>query len=397
MQAKQQTTQFYGIDFLRFFAALLVLIYHFGFVSWAAPGSDLNPAIRLYDGYRILAPFIGTGWVGVEIFFVISGFVIAYTANGASPFNFLNRRIRRLGPAVWICASLSLPVLLATGASLREALTRYFASLAFLPYVPKVSGSYWTLPVELAFYGLIFLLLCRDLFHRIERVTLLLGYGSVFLWVLYYLRPWLPIGGLRHVITLLGDKPAGDLLLTHYGVFFAVGLMIWLVNVYGWTISRVTALAAFVMAGVLEIAATTTKSSSWTGYHEWAAVPIALWLAAVISIMVSIKYNRHLVRYFNCRPNIVRTIGLVTYPLYLVHVPVGSWVQCKLLAFGCPPMSALVIAAGFSILLATIIATTLEPLLQKQVRKLLDRFEHRLPIVFDRLRLPTALAPSKSS
>jgi hypothetical protein len=60
-------------------------------------------------------------------------------------------------------------------------------------------------------------------------------------------------------------------------------------------------------------------------------------------------------------------------------------------------MSALVIAAGFSILLATIIATTLEPLLQKQVRKLLDMFEHRLPIVFDRLRLPTALAPSKSS
>jgi peptidoglycan/LPS O-acetylase OafA/YrhL len=204
------------------------------------------------------------------------------------------------------------------------------------------------------------------------------------------------MGALGHVIGLLGDKPAGQLLLAHYGVFFAIGLMFWLVNVHGWTMGRVVALAVFLMAAILEIAAETAKSSTWTGYHEWAAVPIALWLCAMISIALSIKYNELIERHLKRRRNTIRTIGLVTYPLYLIHEPVGTWVQFKLLEFGCPPICALVLAAGFSVALATIIATLLEPPLQNQVRKCLAVLESRLPIVFDRFRSPTSLAPTNS-
>ncbi len=373
------------------------MIYHFGFISWAAPGSDLHPGYHLYDGYRILAPFIGTGWVGVEIFFVISGFVIAYTANGASPLKFLNRRVLRLGPAVWICATLSVPILLAEAVGPRETLWRYFASVMFLPYFQKVAGSYWTLPVEIAFYGLILLMLCGDLFRRIEFATLVLGYGSSLMWVLYCLRPWIHTGALGHVLKLLGDKPAGELLLAHYGVFFAVGLMIWLVSVYGWTLQRMISFSSFIAAGIIEIAVETMKSSFWTGYHESAVVPIALWLGAMLSIGMSIKYNTVMERLFKRRRNLIRTIGLITYPLYLIHEPAGAWLQFELLAFGCPPMSALVMAAGFSIVLAIIIAIWLEPVLQNQVRKCLAILGSRLPIVFDRLRTPTTLALTKSS
>jgi peptidoglycan/LPS O-acetylase OafA/YrhL len=48
------------------------------------------------------------GWVGVEIFFVISGFVIAFTAEGASSRAFLRSRVLRLVPGPWICATIAL-------------------------------------------------------------------------------------------------------------------------------------------------------------------------------------------------------------------------------------------------------------------------------------------------
>ncbi|WP_368735457.1 acyltransferase family protein, partial [Klebsiella aerogenes] len=55
------------------------------------------------------------GWVGVEIFFVISGFVIANSATKSSPAEFLLGRALRLYPAVWVCATATLLVLVLLG------------------------------------------------------------------------------------------------------------------------------------------------------------------------------------------------------------------------------------------------------------------------------------------
>ena len=46
-----------------------------------------------------LTPIAWVGWVGVEIFFELSGFVIAYSAEGASAFVFFRSRFFRLMPA----------------------------------------------------------------------------------------------------------------------------------------------------------------------------------------------------------------------------------------------------------------------------------------------------------
>jgi len=66
------------------------------------------------------------GWVGVEIFFVLSVFVIAYSAEGSSAFSFFRSRILRLMPAVWICASLVFAVLLVGHMLPLAELTRHY-------------------------------------------------------------------------------------------------------------------------------------------------------------------------------------------------------------------------------------------------------------------------------
>ncbi|MFX5756984.1 hypothetical protein ABTE27_23830, partial [Acinetobacter baumannii] len=72
------------IEVVRFLCALLVLGVHYFTGFWFSPGS--KPALLL-EGIHYRSPierFTQIGWLGVEIFFVISGMVIARSALGVS-------------------------------------------------------------------------------------------------------------------------------------------------------------------------------------------------------------------------------------------------------------------------------------------------------------------------
>ena len=103
------------LDPLRFGAAFGVALFHQMFWSWAwvsigHPGFERTVAADVQ--YPSAAPFTWFGWVGVEIFFVISGFVIANSASKSSATEFLFGRALRLYPAVWVCSTLTFIVLL---------------------------------------------------------------------------------------------------------------------------------------------------------------------------------------------------------------------------------------------------------------------------------------------
>ena len=79
------------LDGLRLFAALMVVSYHyFGFVSMPT----------------------AYGWLGVELFFLISGFVICMSSMGHTVGQFATSRIVRLFPAYWFGVLLTSAVLL---------------------------------------------------------------------------------------------------------------------------------------------------------------------------------------------------------------------------------------------------------------------------------------------
>lgn len=82
------------LDELRLLAALAVVLFHFGF-----RGRTLEVTEMSLTAWEWLLKY---GYLGVQMFFVISGFVIAYSAEGRTPIQFGIARFARIYPMlVW--------------------------------------------------------------------------------------------------------------------------------------------------------------------------------------------------------------------------------------------------------------------------------------------------------
>lgn len=268
----------------------MVAVYHPGW--WAWRDDPLIPS---------LAPWVAWGWVGVPVFFVISGFVIAFSAEGRPVGKFVRRRASRLYPASWICATLIF-------VAVPTPLGNYLRTMILSPIGPWVSGVYWTLAIELMFYSLVAIALWRG--WDLAKVALCLGFYSSAFW---FLRAANVIAGKPLDFTLL-ENNEGYLLLLHDGIFFAFGMLLQQRR-YG------IAAAGFLVAGFVAI---TARSHALANPGPFTAAPL-IWLASTMLIVCSAFYNRHVSRWVKYLPT--RTIGLMTYPLYLVHAEIGRAVM----------------------------------------------------------------------
>lgn len=145
---------------LRGLAAMAVLLFHW---RGSFPGLSiaLESAPFLGREWDLLFP-IRFGWMGVDWFFVLSGFLLAGTLwkrrlSWPTAARFWQRRFLRIYPGVWVQLAILLLLLQATG-MLRnfrpsEAIGNALLWLQPLPGgVKPYNGVYWTLPIELGFY-----------------------------------------------------------------------------------------------------------------------------------------------------------------------------------------------------------------------------------------------------
>jgi peptidoglycan/LPS O-acetylase OafA/YrhL len=152
-------SQLYGIQVLRALAALMVAVHHVqadaGFLA-ARAGTGFAPSHLL-------------PWnAGVDLFFVISGFIMVHSSAGLFDTRggarlFIARRIARIVPLYWAATTLFLLVLLASPAAINSAapsLGQIAASYLFWPAVnaagqiQPVYSLGWTLNYEMLFYAL---------------------------------------------------------------------------------------------------------------------------------------------------------------------------------------------------------------------------------------------------
>ncbi|MEU3910393.1 acyltransferase [Streptomyces sp. NPDC029721] len=151
------------LDGLRILAALSVLFYHYmGLESaWGKPARAVFPLAGRFAAY---------GWLGVEIFFLVSGFVICMSAWGRTVGGFAASRISRLFPAYWAAVAFTALVLRAWPEVRPPGpLTHVAVNMTMLQRglgIPDIDDAYWTLFVELKFYALFAVVVARGVTYR---------------------------------------------------------------------------------------------------------------------------------------------------------------------------------------------------------------------------------------
>ena len=143
----------FGLQGLRFFAAAMVVVTHV-----------LNRTVVLYPGAMPRQPFLESG---VDIFFVISGFIMVYILKpNARPLEFWLQRFTRIAPLYWLFTVIAFlggfvaPDWFFGTPSLSYAVQ----SLLFVPtgnnmWAHPVVNQGWTLVYEFAFYSILSLCL----------------------------------------------------------------------------------------------------------------------------------------------------------------------------------------------------------------------------------------------
>ncbi|WP_340376812.1 acyltransferase [Streptomyces sp. SS7] len=291
----------YALDGIRLLAALMVAVHHYagtrrvnqpGNQVWDRPVSDIMPTVFHFAAY---------GWIGVEIFFVISGFVICMSCWGRTPRQFFVSRVIRLYPAYWFAVLFTTAVLAAVpGVWERLAPRDVLLNLTMLQSgsgVRNVDGVYWTLWSELRFYLLFLAVVWAGLTYR--RVVL-------FCCVWGAAAMLAPVARLP-LLELIADPEASW--------YFIAGLALYLMHRFGQDLLLWGVLAMAWLMGQRELGQRIDEVEhvgSWRGAVLIFTVFLLLMVAVALGLLDRVRW-RWLV-----------TAGSLTYPLYLLHYAAGT-------------------------------------------------------------------------
>jgi peptidoglycan/LPS O-acetylase OafA/YrhL len=384
-----ETTRLRSIDALRGIAALGVVLYHA-----VEQGPQWLPN-NLFDYPVRTLQFISSfGYIGVFLFFVISGFCIHLQwakarAAGIEPDirfgQFWKRRLRRLYPPYLIALAV---FLLIAAIKSEVSFTHFFfydigMHLLMLHNLDPntcytINGVFWTLAIEEQLYLAYFLLL----FVRMRwgwRVTIAVCLGGRLAWMLLSHVLWLKFGyGL----------PVPEGALSHWFTWAlgAIGVEVFfgLIRLRGWSRDLRLAIVLIVGATLLSYYLpaiskdTALKNISWFLLHP-------LWgLGFFILVNRLVLSEQGWLRRASV-PSIVSmfaTVGVFSYSLYLTHelVIIQSWRWAN--PAWLQSVNVLLLTVPATIFFAWIFFLFCErPFMVRRKKETLDRQSHWTPIV----------------
>lgn len=317
---------YYLLDGARFIAAFWVMNFHYLFGN----GSDSQ-----LHWYRY-------GNLGVQLFFIISGFVIVQSLKGKSFKEFAVGRFIRLFPLFWVLCTLTY-VLTIFLPDVRYALhfSDYIRSMTMLGDVfngiigpaTLIDPSYWTLTVELLFY--MWLALFVRLFTHAH--------------IRYFLLAWLVLSAGAFVLHI-DENFYLKLLLVRHASYFIFGAALALIA----TGEARTLLHKIVDWGLL------FSSALYGTYIHSRAIPAYTvpnvhdgLIISMLNIVffLSIPLLVYLSRYVS-HPRVMQGLAIaggLTYPLYLLHQRIGNMLID--LTTGIAPVSWPTLVACFEVII----------------------------------------------
>ncbi|MEU7149359.1 acyltransferase [Streptomyces sp. NPDC045456] len=287
-----------ALDGLRLLAALMVVFYHYVALArpWGHDTSTIFPAVRGAAQY---------GWLGVEVFFLISGFVICMSVWGRSLGDFAVSRVSRLFPAYWAGILLTtLVVKMWPEVDSFRGLDRVINNLSMLQSgddSPDVDPVYWTLFVELKFYLIMVVVVWCGVTYR--NCLILCGVWTAAA----ALAP-----GLNTPLLTAFAMP-------QYAPFFIAGIVFHLMRRHGqnavlWALIAVQLVLA--QRYIDYRMATSLGKAAASALPGWPARLVIIAGFALVGAIALGAFDR-------IRWKWLTTAGALTYPLYLIHMNIG--------------------------------------------------------------------------
>lgn len=297
--------RFAVVDALRLVAALAVVAFHFlGPTDPAIWGE--SPKVFAYPAHHAAM----YGWLGVEAFFLISGFVICMSGWGRTPGQFAVSRISRLFPAYWFVIALIVARIALVPMQTQDVASVLhprvvLANLTMFPgplHVGLLDGVAWTLDVEARFYLL---------------MAVVLAVGTTYRRMLAFCTVWLVAA---FVTQQTHNTLLDQFVLSDYTGLFVAGIAVYLMHRFGrnlllWTLLgtawgyQLTVLQNRVDIHLADTG--TTRTVSWSLCAIFLTGFLAVLMLAALGPLARVR-QRWLV-----------TAGSLTYPLYLVHQSLG--------------------------------------------------------------------------
>lgn len=291
-------SRIYALDGLRLIAALTVVMFHYMALTgrWPEPDSRAR--------FPLAYPVAAYGWLGVQLFFLISGFVICMSSWGKPLQSFFVSRVVRLYPAYWFAVIATTVVLAANPHGLSpQPVADVITNLTMFQEpmgVQSVDSVYWTLFAELRFYLLFAVVAWRGLTYRR---------------VLFFCCAWAVASALANQSD---DGTLRMIIMPDNSWYFIAGVAFYLMYRFRPNL-MLTGIVLFCLAASLPGA-----HSTWAHARERLAHPVPYWpvvvgLAACFGVMGLVATGKLSWIQWRWLPY----AGALTYPLYLLHEYIG--------------------------------------------------------------------------
>lgn len=272
------------LDALRGVAALLVVLFHYTTKYASIYGIEYTVSVFNFS----------YGHYGVDLFFIISGFVIFLTLQKCkNGFYFVYNRVARLYPTFWVSLIITFSATtLFAPERLQRTFEEFLVNLSMIPSLMGyrfIDGVYWSLVPEIFFYAFMLLVF---LFKKLDKIELI-----GFFWLLIMLVNSIFIKKFENLDFFT------TILNLQYGMLFLIGINFF--KIYN-------------------------KESNWVNHLQIAlSVLVAFYVnqkqeyLLILFLLIIVFYLFVYDKLFFIKIKPLLFIGKISYSLYLVHQFIG--------------------------------------------------------------------------